>query len=691
MQKQDIILLYKSIVEDNEKEFSKLIDTNRWYALSYGRFPLLSLIYMYNSKKILNKYKKRLLTIKNYIFVEELVDIYNKFREISKRCFRFYDNNTMVTPYDILLIKGDNVEFLKISKNKEFTEEEKKRFSNISVSQSLIRTKNSKGIVLSKRKLVGKRKIILTFSIIIFSFILVLSTVMGIFNIINSKDIKANGISVTNENLFYQVLKEENDYNFEIKKDFSITISKWKTINLSKNINGNGHKIYIKGDVTKLLFDTISSTIENITIVMEDNKVTSNLFNIIDIEGEIVNCNFVFKNIKAEFKDNLSLIVDENIGTIQNINIEVEGEFKATNEEADSDSESKYIQIVSHKNFGVINKVKIVEDISVTGKNFVNYTYASVCGINGIYRYDIINIIYGEISEIEIQNSKIDSFLIDVCGICCENYGNIKTLKIELDIKNDNDTSQWNPNVSACVLTNRYLVTDIEYKGTINIESNTQSGSIIVGSICVNNYNVIQNCISDAEINCNLKKDNSESNVIAGGVVAINYYYIKKTKFIGSLSANSINSSMNIGGICAINYSYNYRGVVDNCISECDIKATSINKVELYIGGIAGTSVYYVRNCISLTKFSTENNEKVFVGGIIGSLAKGDYTEEVINELFLDNNYLKINNLLGVCGYYEGDEHKKSSEEIKQFYGYEKNEDLKSLTNYWVEIEKESE
>ena len=50
--------LLEAIKKDDLKSFSLLMPTNADLNLCYGRFPILSLLYMYSSFKILSKFEK---------------------------------------------------------------------------------------------------------------------------------------------------------------------------------------------------------------------------------------------------------------------------------------------------------------------------------------------------------------------------------------------------------------------------------------------------------------------------------------------------------------------------------------------------------------------------------------------------------------------------------------------------------
>ena len=90
--------LLEAIKKDDLKSFSLLMPTNADLNLCYGRFPILSLLYLYSSFKILSKFEKALLPIHNFRIVEERNEIYKKFKTRAKKSIRFFSNDEIIFP-----------------------------------------------------------------------------------------------------------------------------------------------------------------------------------------------------------------------------------------------------------------------------------------------------------------------------------------------------------------------------------------------------------------------------------------------------------------------------------------------------------------------------------------------------------------------------------------------------------------
>ena len=99
--------LLQAIQKDDLKEFELLIQSGYSKRVSFGRFPILSVCYLYSSKKIIKKYEKELLQLNDYEIVDENNEIYIKFKSVAKRVIRIYaGKSTYISPLEMLLILG---------------------------------------------------------------------------------------------------------------------------------------------------------------------------------------------------------------------------------------------------------------------------------------------------------------------------------------------------------------------------------------------------------------------------------------------------------------------------------------------------------------------------------------------------------------------------------------------------------
>ena len=90
--------LLEAIKKDDLKSFSLLMPTNSDLNLCFGRFPILSLLYLYSSFKILSKFEKVLMPIHNFKFVDERLELYKTFKKKAGRAIRFFSSEEIIYP-----------------------------------------------------------------------------------------------------------------------------------------------------------------------------------------------------------------------------------------------------------------------------------------------------------------------------------------------------------------------------------------------------------------------------------------------------------------------------------------------------------------------------------------------------------------------------------------------------------------
>ncbi len=95
--------LLQAIKNDDTKAFAALMDKTQCGGYRFGRFPVLSLMYLYKSRKLLSAYEAQFLEITNYKVVDEPIEISKKFTAKAGKCLRLYLNE-VVSPLEMLLI-----------------------------------------------------------------------------------------------------------------------------------------------------------------------------------------------------------------------------------------------------------------------------------------------------------------------------------------------------------------------------------------------------------------------------------------------------------------------------------------------------------------------------------------------------------------------------------------------------------
>ena len=85
MDSEKLKQIFDAIKTDDLKSFSSFMLSKNDLNICFGRFPLLSLCYLYKSYKIIDEYEVDLISVKNYTVVDEYYEIYLEFKKYAKK------------------------------------------------------------------------------------------------------------------------------------------------------------------------------------------------------------------------------------------------------------------------------------------------------------------------------------------------------------------------------------------------------------------------------------------------------------------------------------------------------------------------------------------------------------------------------------------------------------------------------
>ena len=95
--------LFSAIQSDDVLAFSDIVSRDtKCLQMRFGRFPVLSLCYLFNSKKIIKIYGQKLSGKSNDIIVDEPIEAYIKFKNIAGTRLRHYPEECSVPPETML-------------------------------------------------------------------------------------------------------------------------------------------------------------------------------------------------------------------------------------------------------------------------------------------------------------------------------------------------------------------------------------------------------------------------------------------------------------------------------------------------------------------------------------------------------------------------------------------------------------
>ena len=473
MAPEKINKLLEYIQTDNLAEILQIKGYEKLLNISYGRFPLLTLCYMYNSKKIISKFGKQMSTISDFAVVDEPFSVYCDFKNIAGKSIRIYATNThIVMPIEMLAIMHkDRVvkKYYSIYAKSDNTQANLEKIYHLS-EQNISYKKNKIHITLRKLSKQGQRILIITSSIVLSFIILIsftLSTVSRVYGfgtdasprLINSLKqlISLDGkelVAKLNTNL---IITDETIENFK-----STLYGNNKTIELQKGYNGN-------------FISTLTGTIQDI--------------------------NLTYENEQFEITEDFSLLVKTNNGILKNITID--SNILATV----NSSENVYISTLAIENNGTITNCTITLNASIQS-NTNNDTYLSI--ISGINN--------GIISNCKTSETNISTRNIDISGIATFNTSSITNCINNTILNQTSDLEAWSPNVAGIVLNNSGTIMDCINLADIQVVSTSTNAetSVFAGGICSVNTNTITHCKS----NCNIITNSDSAITYAGGIVA---------------------------------------------------------------------------------------------------------------------------------------------------------------------------
>lgn len=627
MDKQTQEKIYMAIKSDDEKLFTSFMLSKSDLNLCFGRFPILSLCYLYNAYNILLKYEKYLMPINKFEVVPEYYSMYNEFKKRAKKSLRLYAcEGKIIYPIEMLAVLDERnlikQKYKFLFKNEEILQNIQKIY-NLNKQIQIIATREN--FECESQKVSLKQKIVA----VIMSFMFVCLSVFSVFSICIVQ--KENGIGTKKYPIYISTATE---LETALKKG-----SKYYVLN---------NDIYLDKNVS---VEKFSGTIvgNNKTIVLNENQAESIITN---LSGNVLNVNFEFGLVDRLFLSSFAILTQNNTGMIKNCVFS--GEIKCSvNAENDI-----FVTTVAVENNGTIENVMVSFDSKISNLGETNAYLAGIAGKNN-----------GVILNTKTIAGKFESDTVDLAGIVGENYGTINACEnnINLDQVSSKD---WHPNCGGIAMTNYGTVESSVNNASIKAESMaqekpTENNDLVVfaGGIVCDNYNLIKNCKNFGDVTAVSKI----SIVFAGGIACRNiidevYALVDKSLAKCNITSKSESYFVYAGGVVSRNYSE-----VTNSGFEGNIEAnTDYNTTEylnVYAGGVVGANeTCKVENSYANVTFinippETENVIKIY-GGVIGFIGFSSASNSLTGKLdkgsgftYVTNNYFVANETVEYATY----------------------------------------
>ncbi|MBQ8451810.1 MAG: hypothetical protein IJ538_03435 [Clostridia bacterium] len=611
MERERAEQIFEAIKKDNLKLFSSLLRVPADYEISFGRFPILSLCFLYESYNIISKYEKRLIGINKFEKVYEPFDAYKKFRKCAKKSIRIFSDEKIVEPLEMLSVLGENdlilAKYQKFHKNEEILQNSAKIYSlthneinDFTAGSASVKPKNLANKILS-----------ITASAIVALFIAIISVVSIFVNVTNGIGSSSNPIKIRNSSAFVTAI-QNGGRDYVLEEDVIIN-EKFSSGNFYGKLDGNGH-----------------------TVTLAENQV--NL--IAELTGSISNLKIKTSINNTKITENSAIIAKKNSGTILNVEISstISAEIGSTEEGSETD-----FSIFTLENSGTISNCTATIYSTITNENHYDATFSVFATVNN-----------GTILNVELLGQGIETDTVDVAAVSIQNNGTIKFARNMLNVSQTSASDSWNPNTAGIVVNNYGTIENsfnygkISSTSTAATSAQTSSDSKIMvysgGLVCMN-----FSSITSSKNFGTVKAIGNVGLAYAGGVVCQNHYYnnlpgaVEQCKSNAEISATSILSEAYSAGITAFN-----AGSILNCGVEG--KIVGDGKVTTIAGGIValGNANYsgLINNSYSSASFEEadiENDEDAikFLGGIVGIVQKQVvYGQGSVDYPFLNNYYV---------------------------------------------------
>ena len=547
--------ILETIKLDDLVLFSVLTEKSR--NLCFGRFPLLTLCYLYGAKKIIKKYQNDLIGISKFNFVPENFEIYKKFKAVAGKSLRLYvKEDSVVTPLEMMAILKKDFEVKKlyfVAYKNEVVENNLTKIYSFN-KQTITTTENT--VKISLKPLNRKEKITYRLAVCLAAvFMAVMSGGVGLVYFMFGLSTNNSPFIINNEAQLYQALKTNGNYVL----NNNLTLTNFdNNLKFNGRLNGNNYTITVNTTYNSLL-------------------KTNN--------GVIENLNVVYSEINRDINSNFSLLVENNNGTINNVKVSSGNiNFNCNKQVGDC----VYIGGIANKNDGVISNCSVKYDLTIKsnggGEGFVS-------GVANENNNIVKNCLF---------NGSVVSNETDLSGIVSVNNFNatVENCVNNAKLFQTSSHNEWFPIVSGITAINYGTIkkcnNTAELKATSLNNADYASGEVCLGGIVSENCGKIEQCKNTGNIFVESKK----IIVYCGGISAKSIFWeldgetimseINNCGAEGQITVNTTNDYALVfsGGISGYLY-----GRMINSYSLTTFN-TDFNNIKYFLGTALG-SVYY--------------------------------------------------------------------------------------------------
>lgn len=625
--------IFNAIVHDNVKDFEKCIQSDANLKIRFGRFPLLSVLYLFKSYSILNKFENKLFKIKDFEEQFEPFEIYQKFKKYAGRSLRFLLEQELVSPLEVLAIMDERSLIVQIygqiyKSDKIIASVKNIYLTNYGLSFCC---NNTSTAYIDRKPLTRGQRLSVSICCVILAALMLLNTIcILLVAALNGLGSAGSPIRIDSAREFTDALAGNRSY--VLTSDIFLS-EPFTSKEFSGTIDGAGHSVIVENG--SCLTENLSGEIKNLNLIY--NSVTLELQSsealfAKSVSGKITSCkvtglaNLTFNgtNIDTFF----SVFAANNEGTIYNCESNVSitavnvGEFNS------------YVSAFAGENYGTI-------ELCTNSGDFISDTV----DLAGIAAYNLMTIKNCKnIANIEQESEK--EWNPNCAGIVMENYGEIIGCENHGDIcarQNLDIVSEYAPSLYCCGIacTNYTIIDNCKNYGKISAQSKVADifcGGIVGLNTCLYvsamsySMGTVQNCYIFARCEATTES----ASMYCGGGVGFNAGQIVNSKFVGELHINSQQRGITYaGGICG------YNGI-------CEIRRdSSLVHLDSSTGGVNSFVVGFIVNCEADVTFKTEidspGSDTIFAGIAVAFVLnnQGNGYEEFVKSCLKSNRAIR--------------------------------------------------
>ena len=600
--------LLEAIKKDDIWAFDALMKKAPCGEYRLGRFPVLSLLYLYNARRIILAYEEKFLKISAWKELGEPVGVLKLFSERAGKCLRLYQSG-VVSPLEMLLVLDDIKHLKRFYPYVAPSEEVKARLKSIySVKYGLGIKFEGNEIILDRRPLSygeKRKRLIISLSCVLAAAIAVAAPVTA--------------VSLMPKRAAGEVTKLRH-INFGAQKTYVLK----NDITIPDNYSVKEVNCTIIGGGNKLIFGK-NATLGELSGEMSDLEIQTSgspIFSVCTSSAVLSN---ITVNVNADIRTSQStaLVAVTNYGTFDGVTLNVSGKLSAIaiGQNADGSDELVFGGLVqtnsytavsmSSYTYGTIKNCTVnYESFTLRGELSANATFGGIVGVNNGYL------------QSSVVTGEINADTVDLAGACYINGNKLTKVVNEAILKQTSSDSGWTPIVGGVVIQNVGTVEYCENTGNLSVKG---SDVAMCGGIAARTYGETNYCFSSGDITVTAK-----------------------TAYVGGIFGRS---EVAISGLSV------FFGLADSCISEGTISVT-LGEGPSYIGGIGGFIDEYVysetmcwgggiTNCIFLGKIEGEADYRGSIAGVCAAdiYERNLYTSSKGETPNFEGNYYPDNGL----------------------------------------------